>query len=156
MRIITGDETGLLKCVDVRKKRVLARWGKQSREGHVSQILLSEAFGGRVVSQTKPGIVEMWDPSTQTRLHRCAGTGSDSVLLAQLGTQYLTVSPAGEVRLFDEAATDATDSIKVNTQAKHAGTIFYLATDARAIYRIPGEFSTCQWKSGSDAAPFVV
>ena len=38
MRVLTGDETGILKLVDVNKKAVVAKWGTQQRENGVARM----------------------------------------------------------------------------------------------------------------------
>ena len=119
MRILSGDETGLLKFVDVRKKRVLSRYGVQSRDAAVAQLCWPDAQSSRAASQTKLGVVEVWDTLTQQRLHRCTGTGAGSVLLSQQGAKFLTVNACGDVRVFDQGAADATDSIAVRQRARY-------------------------------------
>jgi hypothetical protein len=133
-RVLTADETGVHKLVDVGGSdgsNVVAKWGNQSREAAVVALAWlppsatsalhaarAAASGGaadddaptssaRAVSLTKAGALEVWDTSTRAQLHRIANAGADAVLLATRTTGFVTVTSAGVVRTFSYNATDA-------------------------------------------------
>lgn len=101
MRVITGDETGLVKFIDfsARKSR---KWGRQTRERSVMQlgwagpaedresavacaykcVRLRRAsravrFHARIAARS--GEIEVWKPNTQTQLCSIKGVGSSLV-----------------------------------------------------------------------------
>ena len=116
MKVLTGDETGLLKVVNVQRKVVDTRCGEQTRAHAVAQVAWLPG-GSSFAALSRAGTVEVWDAVLGKRVHTCRNAGEEAALLARRAGGFATVSAAGIVRLFDDAATDAdTDG----TQASEA------------------------------------
>jgi hypothetical protein len=109
MHAITGDETGLIKLVALKRKAVVARCGVQSRTNRLSQLSWLPGSNTHVAALSKGGVLQVWDTLTGERVDRaCIGAGDDAALLAVLPSAFMTCSRAGVVRLFPQAAEDAT------------------------------------------------
>lgn len=116
VQIVSGDETGLLKVVELRRKQLLSRCGEQSRSRQISHLAWLPQPGdaddiatssSKCVSLSKAGVVEVWDTTTANRMHKCVNAGANPVLLACRRGGFLTCAQDGVVRLFSQAATDA-------------------------------------------------
>ena len=112
--ILCGDETGLLKLVDVRRKAVVRRWGTQGRVGHISRAAWlpagsvdNELSSARVAVLTRGGAVRVWDTASGSLLHTCTGAGAEGALLACQRGRFITCAADGMVRVFSQSAKDA-------------------------------------------------
>lgn len=122
MKVLTGDETGVIKLVDVNKKTVVNRWGTQKRDCGVARTTWlpagsddTELSSARVAALTKKGVVQVWDTTTGSVQHSCANAGSDAAILAAHKGRFITCSQDGFVRIFSQSAKDAEakSSVKV-------------------------------------------
>ena len=114
MKVLTGDETGLLKLVNVNKKEVVATWGAQARRNGVVRAAWMPAGGddhvvssALVAALTQSGAVNVWDTATGGLKHTCANAGADGVLLATRAGRFVTCAADGTVRVFSQSAKDA-------------------------------------------------
>ncbi len=112
--MLTGDETGLLKFVNLKRREVVARWGGGSRASEVATTAWLPVTAADVpssasqaVSMTRAGVIEVWDPATQAQLHSCKNAGSEPMLLACRRGKFITVNKSGELRQIDQGARDA-------------------------------------------------
>jgi hypothetical protein len=130
IRLVTGDECGLVKLVDATKRLLLSTLGsgdEQTRKREIVQTVWlpsSQAeeddenvplSTSRVATLTRAGIVEIWDTSAGAgtlgkRLHRCSGAGEDGILLATRRGRFVTVSKDGFVRIFSHSSVNANDT----------------------------------------------
>lgn len=121
--VLTGDETGLVKLVELRKKQVVAKCGLQSREQHVAHLTWLPGAGdvvttaSKAVALSKQGVVTVYDTVSEKQLHRCTNAGADAVLLAAAQGKFLTVTRDGTVRSFSQSATDAAIAASFNVGA---------------------------------------
>jgi WD40 repeat protein/uncharacterized protein YciI len=109
LRVLTGDETGLLKLVELKKKQVASKWGRQSRKNGVARMAWAPSAEGRntVASVSPAGVVELWDPVAGAHLGSVKNAGADCVYLAAHGENLLTCTKTGTVRLFNPGCKDA-------------------------------------------------
>lgn len=116
MQFVTGDETGLLKLVDLRRKVVASPCGFQSRKNAaVAMCWVSPHSSSAAAVVTADGELNVWDLASQSMLHSVTNVGKDVVFLAVRDRQYVTVSSAGAVCIFPVEARDASvASIKVS------------------------------------------
>lgn len=111
MEVMVGDETGLLKLVNLKTKTVVSTWGRQSRAVGVLAAIwcefqprASDAPVSAVASANVAGNVEVWDPLTQELLHSCKNVGKDVIFLASRGGYFIIVTRGGLVRVFPHRA----------------------------------------------------
>lgn len=117
MELITADETGLIKLIELKGKSVVSKWGHQKRSVGVNSLAWCDfslpsstsrnASLTVVASVTASGSVEVWDPLTAALLHTCTNAGKDALLLASIGSTFVSVCRNGDVRVFPHMARDA-------------------------------------------------
>lgn len=111
MHAVTGDETGLIKLVNIKRKTIVSRCGEQSRKNGVSQLTWLFGSSTQLVSLSKSGVVRVWDTLTEASSLTCVGGGEDGVLLASLPSSFLTGSKSGNFKCFPSCAEDANKAI---------------------------------------------
>ena len=127
IRVLTSDECGLVKLVDLTKRHLLSSVGggdEQTRKREVvrtawlpssqeeeddESLPLSTS---RVATLTRSGVVEVWDTTGGAgalgkRLHRCKGAGEGGFYLASRRGRFVTVASDGNVRIFSHSAVEA-------------------------------------------------
>lgn len=110
MLAVTGDETGLVKLVNLKRKTVVSRCGVQSRKHGVTQLSWIPGSTSHVASLCRSGVIKVWDTLTETQVETCSGAGDDGVLLQALPTSFLTCSRSGTVRVLSRGISDDADS----------------------------------------------
>ena len=113
MSLLTGDELGLLKVVNLKSKTLAITCGSPSRESSIAAVCLvpTEASGtgiatsaSRVAVVSHSGVLTVWDTVTGTKVHRCEAAGTDAVLIAAWKGNFIVVSRGGAVKIFTQGA----------------------------------------------------
>lgn len=119
-KVLTGDETGLLKVVSLRKKEILCNWGEQTREHEIQALTWVSLDGHSSFSSAaycatvnKSGNLEVWDSLTGNRIHLTKNAGCGSTILLTMYKGYYLVCGAKSARLIPQDCTDTTKNSSV-------------------------------------------
>lgn len=139
MSLVSGDDTGLVKHVLLKSKRLLTTSGAQSRARAVCVLAWvphaagAAASSAHVAALGRDGTLVVYDTATGATVHTCLHAGADAVLLCALRGDFIVVTRAGLVRVFSQGAADAGAAREFSVGAPVAAAAYHADAGVLAV-----------------------
>lgn len=154
MSLISGDDTGLVKHVLLKSKRLLTTSGAQSRARAVSVLAWVPHSAGaatssaRVAALSRDGSLVVYDTVTGAAIHSCLNAGADAILLCATRGDFIVVTRAGLVRIFSQSTVDGSSAREFSVGSTIAAAAYNANTGLVAVGGRENELSVWRIDTG--------